>query len=59
MINPKRSDIGRRVVYTPAFGKPDAGVITSFNDGYVFVEYDFSSGTPQPTARENLIWEKP
>jgi len=59
MINPKRADIGRRVIYTPKLGNPEAGVITSINDGYVFVEYDFSRGTPKPTARENLSWEKP
>ncbi len=58
MIAPSRSDIGRRVIYT-AFGKTEAGVITSINDGYVFVLYDFAGDTPMATARENLTWEKP
>lgn len=59
MINPRLSDIGRRVVYTPYFGKTEAGVITLINDGYVFVMYDHAIGSAQATARENLSWENP
>lgn len=40
MIRPKQSDIGRQVVYQG--GHPDdkdEGVITSFNNAFVFVRY--------------------
>lgn len=62
MIHPTPADIGRRVIYRPAIPLPGAppdevGVITSFNDGYVFVRYGEDEwATPQATARENLTW---
>ena len=55
MINPTEADIGRRVVYRryPHYCKTEEGVITSFNDHYVFVSYG-GQCTSQATARENL-----
>jgi hypothetical protein len=34
------SDLGRGVVYTPRTGPREDGVITSWNDKYIFVRYD-------------------
>ena len=56
MIEPTEADIGRSVIYTGG-PKPERGVITSFNERYVFVRY----GDPRPgeglaTSRENLEW---
>lgn len=56
MIDPKREDIGRAVVY---FRRPDltpeVGTITSFNERGVFVQYGLST-TSQITSREDLWW---
>lgn len=58
MIEPTKDDIGRRVVYTGDHLKGvEEGVITSFNDNYVFVRYDANhhiNGTA--TYRRNLEW---
>jgi hypothetical protein len=44
MINPTEKDIGRAVVYTGNFnGPPEEGVITSFNDSYVFVRFKYQN----------------
>ena len=55
MIQVGNDDIGREVLYMPqhAGAKPEAGIITSFNDAYVFVRYGNSS-TSQATRREDL-----
>lgn len=39
MIHPIPDDIGRMVVYTPPYANREQGIITSFNDHYVFVRY--------------------
>lgn len=61
MIEPTSKDIGRRVVYTgnryPG-GKPEEGVITSFNAVTVFVRYSPSSDGIG-TSRQDLEWLKP
>ncbi len=60
MINPTEKDIGRGVVYQA--GHPGAeredGVITSFNEHFVFVRYrhQHPSSYGQPTKREDLNW---
>lgn len=56
MINPIESDVGRGVVYTGNYGGPNQdGVITSFNDHGVFVQYK-PGCTSQSTLREDLEW---
>lgn len=59
VIDPTEKDIGRMVIYQG--GHPDdkdEGVITSFNDKYVFVRYTAMS-TSQATARCDLRWTTP
>lgn len=59
VIEPTEKDIGRMVIYQG--GHPDdkdEGVITSFNDKYVFVRYTAMS-TSQATARRDLRWTRP
>ena len=62
MINPTEKDIGRNVTYVPGHAKDDLshqdcehGLITSFNDHYVFVHYGKGS-TSAGTSREDLYW---
>lgn len=50
------SDIGRTVVYDPGY-KKEVGVITSFNDKYVFVRYG-SDIHSKATRRDDLKYEK-
>lgn len=55
-IDPKRTDVGRRVLYCPYVGAaPEPGVITSFNDAYVFVRYD-GDAFSKATDRADLEW---
>ena len=58
MIDPTVDDVGRSVLYTgnryPG-GKPEKGVITSFNDHSVFVRYG-SDVHSKGTARDDLEW---
>lgn len=58
MVEPTERDIGRGVLYTgnryPG-GKPEQGVITSFNAHSVFVRYG-SEMQSKGTAREDLEW---
>lgn len=59
MINPTEADIGRGVVYTGNYNGPlEYGVITSFNDKFIFVRYSkqHPSQNGQATAREDLEW---
>jgi len=58
MIEPDERDIGRKVIYQREWMKPDDieyGVITSFNDKYVFVKYG-SDTHSKATRREDLGW---
>lgn len=55
MINPKESDIKRRVIYNKGQGNQEEGVITSFNDSGVFVRYG-SELHSKHTRREDLTW---
>ena len=61
MIEPTLKDIRRRVIYKPdpdSTERMEAGVISSFNDDWVFVRYD-DDGHPKATARVNLYWQIP
>jgi hypothetical protein len=64
MINPTKADIGRKVIYRSALSpdylpaRPEEGVITSFNDKYVFVRYG-ASLTSQATDPRDLTWISP
>ena len=61
MIHPTEFDIGRRVLYVGNSyepGRVEAGVITSFNDSYVFVRYGEEIHS-KATRREHLDWEQP
>jgi len=56
MINPTKDDINRKVVYFDSSGyKREEGVITSFNEHYVFVRYGGGT-TSAATLREDLEW---
>lgn len=57
MIEPTEGDIGRAVVYRPAGGDLEDGIIRSFNDRFVFVQYkgDLHS---KATRRNDLEWKK-
>lgn len=62
MIDPTEADIGRRVLYYPGppphtepLEKPEEGVITSFNEEYVFVRYGSDIGS-KATLRDYLYW---
>jgi hypothetical protein len=58
MIEPTSADIGQKVIYTgnrhPG-GKPEEGVITSFNNWVVFVRYGADIGS-KGTDRRDLEW---
>jgi len=62
MINPTEADIGRKVVYPGrsrvegGFSRPQVGIITSFNEKYIFVRYGVGA-TSAATKREDLEWE--
>ena len=60
MIKPTEQDIGRAVVYLGRVNRTRwlDGVITSFNDEYVFVRYvgQHPSADGQGTRREDLKW---
>jgi hypothetical protein len=55
VINPTKNDIGRKVVYRMSPIAIDEGVITSFNDAFVFVRYGANT-TSAATKREHLEW---
>jgi hypothetical protein len=61
MIDPTKEDIGRKVIYTgnryPG-GKPEEGVITSFNNANVFVRYGAKCHS-EATNRSDLEWAFP
>ena len=54
MINPKPGDEGRWVTYIPSVGPREAGLISSWNDHYVFVRYH--TGDTAATDRRDLEW---
>lgn len=68
MIDPKPGDEGRGVIYwkdsralehgirSVKVLKGERGVVSSWNDKYVFVRYT-SGSTAAATRRENLEWE--
>jgi hypothetical protein len=53
MITPTEADIGRKVIYEREYCKKEEGVITSFNNKYVFVRYG-SGCTSQATDPADL-----
>ena len=64
MIDPRKADIGREVIYTSEYLPHDSpgrravqerGWISSFNDRYVFVRYHAGS-TSAATLRQDLHW---
>ena len=57
MIDPTDADIGRAVLYRDAGQAYDGerGVITSFNQHYVFVRYGAGDGA-KATSRSDLEW---
>ena len=55
MIKPITNDVGRRVTYREFDGSFEHGIITSFNDHCVFVQYKLGC-TSQATSREDLEW---
>lgn len=59
MIDPTDADIGRVVYYDPGYpgAKKERGVISSFNEYYVFVRYT-SGITAAATLREDLSWKE-
>jgi len=61
MIEPKPTDIGRKVIYREHGDFPgrkvEEGMITSFNASYVFVRY--AGIASAATLREDLEWAQP
>jgi hypothetical protein len=56
MIEPQATDIGRKVVYMNINNnKPEEGVITSFNERFVFVRYGADTHS-KATNRAALKW---
>ena len=56
MIAPTISDIGRKVIYEDRSGHVrEEGVITSYNEFYVFVRYGHDV-TSKGTKRTDLTW---
>lgn len=46
-------DKGRKVAYTPVHGERQIGIISSWNDSYVFVDYGAGA---QATRPGDLTW---
>lgn len=57
MIDPTQKDIGRTVVYRARHpgAQAEDGVLTSFNDKYVFARYG-RDATSKGARREDLEW---
>jgi hypothetical protein len=51
----KRGDIGKKVEYKPDAGRAQRGIITSYNDIYIFVDY-YNTGRGQATPPEKLTF---
>lgn len=60
MIEPTEGDLGRRVIYRPRHTTAwwEEGVVTSFNERYVFVRYGTQT-TSMATLCEELEWTNP
>ena len=57
MIEPKQSDIGRKVIYrVHCTAKAEEGVITRFNEKYVFVRFGKEEESAV-TTRDQLEWK--
>ena len=57
MIEPKQSDIGRKVIYrVHCNAKAEEGVITRFNEKYVFVRFG-KEAESAVTTRDQLEWK--
>jgi hypothetical protein len=57
MIEPKQSDIGRKVIYrVHSNAKAEEGVITRFNEKYVFVRFGKEEESAV-TTRDQLEWK--
>ena len=59
MINPKHSDIGRKVIYIRDWMKEtdyEYGIISSISNSYVFVRYGHDNHS-KATRRQDLRWE--
>jgi hypothetical protein len=57
MIEPKQTDVGRKVTYrVDPNAKVEEGVITSFNERYVFVRFGREERSAV-TTREQLEWQ--
>lgn len=58
MVDPVLDDVGRAVIYHPSHGYSEKGIVTSFNERFVFVRYEkqHPTATGQATSRENLFW---
>jgi len=57
MIEPKQSDIGREVIYrVHSNAEAEEGVITRFNETYVFVRFG-KENTSVVTTRDQLEWK--
>lgn len=57
MIEPKREDLGRKVIYIKnnmEICQFEKGIITDYNDIYVHIKYDDDHS--KSTSRKNLIW---
>jgi hypothetical protein len=60
VIEPSEHDVGRPVIYWPPFpgylnGKGERGIITSFNEHFVFVRYR-DDHFSKATLRNDLEW---
>ena len=53
MIEVTDHDIGRAVIYRPLDNEPERGIITSFNERFVFVRYSDDSQS-KATQRRDL-----
>jgi hypothetical protein len=57
MIKPNQSDVGRKVVYrVHGSAKTEEGVITRFNEKYVFVRFGKEEKSAV-TTRDELEWK--
>ena len=56
MIEPKQSDIGRKVIYRVHSAEAVEGVITHFNEKYVFVRFGKEEKSVV-TTRDELEWK--
>lgn len=54
----KPTDVGRRAIYTAHHGDRQVGVISSWNERYVFVRYGMGS-TAAATDPDQLEFELP